>query len=212
MAFSIHHQLVMARWKHPDEWSVVGLNEDCVELHNILSGTCCSSLLDGDVLSWSPNPKGVYSVASGYQFLLSHRLEGVEVQWWKKVWNKFSSPKCNLFVWTLAQNRCLTWDNIQKRGFQGPSIYVLCGGGEEDSAHLFFRCSFASQLWHFWWGVWNSSYVHASSLINFWSILGRPPSAASFLQDVWFLGPTYIVWQIWLERNRRIFYGEKLVV
>lgn len=112
----------------------------------------------------------------------------------------------------LAWNKCLTWDNIRKRGFQGPSVCVLCEANEEDSAHLFFRCPFSLQIWHFWWGVWNNPCVHASSLIEFWQRLGRPPSMASFLQEVWSVGPIFLLWQIWLERNRRIFRGEKKLV
>lgn len=74
-----------------------------------------------------------------------------------------------------------TWDNIRKRGFHGPSICVMCGTNEEDSSHLFFCCSFALQLWHFWWEVWAVPCVHASSLTEFWQKMGRPPSMAPFL-------------------------------
>ncbi|XP_059064039.1 uncharacterized protein LOC131856346 [Cryptomeria japonica] len=180
-SFSSRGQLEVAGWKSPDEWPNVGMPEECVELHNVLSSRRCNPLQYDDVLAWSPNPKGEYTVASGYRELLSHRVDGDEIQWWKKIWNKSSWPKCNCFVWILAWNKCLTWDNIQKHGFQGPSIYVLCGANEEDLAHLFFRCPFSLQIWHFWWGVWNSPCVHASSLIEFWQRLGRPPSMASFL-------------------------------
>ncbi|XP_059075378.1 uncharacterized protein LOC131875314 [Cryptomeria japonica] len=88
----------------------------------------------------------------------------------------------------------------------------MCGTNEEDSSHLFFRCSFALQLWHFWWEVWVAPCVHASSLTEFWQRMGRPPSMATFLQEVWFVGPIFLLWQIWLERNRRIFHGERRLV
>lgn len=155
-SFSLQGQVVEARWKTSREWPILGLEVECAELHNILSDRCCSALMDSDVLAWSPNPKGTYTVSSGYQALLSQQFAGGEVHWWKRVWNNFSWPKCNCFSWTLAWNRCLTWDNIQKRGFAGPSRCVLCGGGEEDSPHLFFRCPFTLQLWHFWWDAWKS--------------------------------------------------------
>ena len=139
-------QLEVAHWKDPVESPNLGLAEESVELHKILHSRSCSSLLEEDILAWTHNPKGVYSVASGYQVLLAQKLTGAEVHWWKRVWNKLSWPKCNCFVWTLAWNRCLTWDNIRKQGFQGPSICVLCGGAKEDSSHLFFRCPFVVQL------------------------------------------------------------------
>ena len=167
------------RWKSPGEWPNLGMELECSELYHILCGRECSTLMENDVLAWSPNPKGVYSVSTGYQVLLSQQLAGREVHWWKKVWNKFSWSKCNCFIWTLAWNRCLTWDNIQKRGFMGPSRCVLCGDGEEDAQHLFFRCPFTLQLWHYWWDVWKCSCTHASSLVDFWVRLGKPPPLGS---------------------------------
>lgn len=115
-------------------------------------------------------------------------------------------------MWTLALKRCLTWDNIWKHFFQGPSKCVLCGTGEEESSYLFFRCPFSSQLWHSCWSVWKHPCVHISSLVDFWSRWGKPPTLVPFLQIVWNIGPSFILWQIWLERNRRIFQGESFVV
>ena len=40
--------------------------------------------------------------------------------------------------------------------------------------------------------------------------LEKPPSLTPFLQDVWYVGPIFLLWQVWLERNRRIFRGENL--
>ena len=130
------------RWKNLGEWPILGMELECVELHRIISGRDCCALMDNDVLAWSPNPKGVYIVSAGYQEFLSQQGVGEEVHWWKKVWNKFSWPKCNCFIWTLVWNRCLTWDNLRRRGFVGPSRCVLSGSGEEDVQHLFFHCSF----------------------------------------------------------------------
>ena len=132
--------------------------------------------------------------------------------WWKQVWNKFSWPKCNFFMWLVVHSRCLTWDNLCKRGFQGPSMCVLCQNSEENISHLFFHCSFTRHIWHFWWNVWNQSCWHVSSLAEFFARWGKAPVKTSFLQVAWTLGPSFIIWHIWLERNRRIFKGEFLEV
>ncbi|XP_059067738.1 uncharacterized protein LOC131858505 [Cryptomeria japonica] len=143
----------MERWKDLNEWSVAVMEEDCAELQGILASKHCSGIKGRDGIAWSPNPKRVFTVASGYRELLNRRLEGREVHWWKQVWNNSSWPKCICFAWPLAWNRCLTWDNIRKWGFSGPLICALCGNGEEDSSHLFFRCPFSMLSWHYWWGV-----------------------------------------------------------
>lgn len=168
----------------PNEWPVAGMDEECAKLHGILVSRHYSSLKGRDKLACSLNPKGVFTVASGYQELLSRRLEGREVHWWKHMSNIFSWPKCNYFSWTLSFSRCLTLDNSHKQGFLGPSICVLCGDGEEDSLHLFFRCPFYFLIWHYWWGVWKHPCVHADSLVDFWNNLGRPPILSSFHQTI----------------------------
>lgn len=44
-------QLEMAKWKSPDEWLVVDLQEECAMLQNILSSRRCCSLWEADVLA-----------------------------------------------------------------------------------------------------------------------------------------------------------------
>ena len=49
----------------------------------------------------------------------------------------------------------------------------------------------------------------------FASVLGRlgsAPSKAAFLHIVWIDGPLFILWHIWLERNRRIFQDVRIDV
>ncbi|GLJ09022.1 hypothetical protein SUGI_0100110 [Cryptomeria japonica] len=129
----------------------------------------------------------------------------MDVPWWKKVWNSFSWPKYNFFIWLVAQRICLTWENLRKRGFQGPSICYLCMHNEEDCSHLFFLCPFSRDIWHKWWEAWQHACFHATSLIEFWDSLGRPPTKTSFLQVAWAIGPALIIWNLWLERNWRVF-------
>ena len=70
-SFSSQGQVVEARWKTLGEWPIFGLEVECAKLNYILSHCSCSALMDRDVLAWSPNPKGKYTVSSGYQELLS---------------------------------------------------------------------------------------------------------------------------------------------
>ena len=65
-SFSLHGQLVEASWKNPREWPIPGFEVERAELLYILSRRSCSALMGDDVLAWSPNPKGAYTVSSGY--------------------------------------------------------------------------------------------------------------------------------------------------
>lgn len=66
-------------WKAPNEWSVVGMEDECAELQGILASRHYSFLKGRDGLAWSPNPKGVFTIASGYWELLNRGLEEGEV-------------------------------------------------------------------------------------------------------------------------------------
>ena len=45
-------------------------------------------------------------------------------------------------------NKLLTWENLRKRGFQGPSICILCKSSEELASHLFYSCPYAGDVWN----------------------------------------------------------------
>lgn len=50
-SFSFQGQLVEAKWKNPEDWPIFGMEVECTELHYILSGRNCSTLMGSDVLS-----------------------------------------------------------------------------------------------------------------------------------------------------------------
>lgn len=47
---------------------------------------------------------------------------------------------------------------------------------------------------------------------EFWVRLGSAPSKSSPLHVAWIAGPSFILWHIWLERNRRIFQDVRIGV
>jgi hypothetical protein len=56
-------------------------------------------------------------------------------------------PKINTFLWLVAHKSILTWDNLMKRGFVGPSICPLFLAEAETQNHLLNLCSYNSQVW-----------------------------------------------------------------
>lgn len=59
--------------------------------------------------------------------------------------------------------------------------------------------------------MWNIPYGHVFSLAKFVDWWGRAPVSTSFLQAAWDIGPSFIIWNLWLERNHQIFQDVLLV-
>ena len=66
---------------------------------------------------------------------------------WEKIWNLKHWLKITLFLWLVSHSSILTWDNILKRGFTGPSICTLCGKEGETMNHLLNTCPYTEQVW-----------------------------------------------------------------
>lgn len=109
--------IVTYRWKHSSDWPPGGTKVDHQELSHILASRVCCSLLGPDVLACGGTLSSKYSISIGYQEITRQLLGDAKVPWWKQVQNKFSWSKCNFFMWLVAHNHCLTWDNLCKCQF-----------------------------------------------------------------------------------------------
>jgi hypothetical protein len=117
-------------------------------------------------------------------------------------------PKVSIFLWLTVQNRILTWDNLKKRGFIGPSICTLCQQQEETMEHLLNSCHYNQWIWDRGSQTMRRSNRNRNSirdtLENWDSISFHNP----ILECIWQLLPGFTLWQIWKERNKRIFHSK----
>ena len=72
-----------------------------------------------DVLIWDSAPAGNYTPKSGYIVLSCMEMDRAVFWWWKTLWKLKFPPKNKLFMWCVLENKAPTWDNLQKRSFQG---------------------------------------------------------------------------------------------
>lgn len=63
------------------------------------------------------------------------------------LWKTGCPPRMIYFAWLLFNNKNLTWDNLQKRSWQGPSICFSCESDVETNLHIFFSCRLSLELW-----------------------------------------------------------------
>jgi hypothetical protein len=99
-----------------------------------------------DILRWGHSTTGTFNIREAYHLRAGHNsLQREEV--WSKIWETKSWPKINTFLWLVVHNNILTWDNLRKRGFIGPSWCQLCGSEEETQNHLLNLCTYSSSIW-----------------------------------------------------------------
>jgi len=190
------------RWRRADSLGL--LDQEKAALAGYIRSLELSNLVltdEEDSLVWEADPGGKYSPKAGYIFLSSDAEPRAQAWWWKSLWKLNCPAKTKLFMWCTLENKVPTWDNLQKRSFQGPGWCVLCKRAQESITHLFLSCSYSVDVWK-----------ECSTLV------GRPcqwtgASIGDAWEDWWrrttnqklkYL-PLLVIWGIWLARNKAIF-------
>lgn len=124
----------------------------------------------------------------------------VEASWWHFIiwkWNLLS--KLKTFLWLVMRNKILSWDNLQKRDFQGPNICVLCIGEGKSIDNLFLRCRAAKTLWP------NVVAVLGIKISEHFDSFGDCLLFWYSNRKIFFSIPIFIAWKLWGLRNNLIF-------
>jgi ribonuclease HI len=157
-----------------------------------------------DMLRWGYKPQGTFSTREVYQLKTqSNLLPAPKI--WNKIWSLKHWPKITLFLWLVSHSSILTWDNLTKRGFVGPSLCILCGEAEETMNHLLNSCPYTAQIWDQAAIIMRTSDRLRDSILE--TIMEWRDKAfhSPYLNHIWQLLPGFVLWQVWKERNRRIF-------
>ncbi|CAN1151748.1 Transposon TX1 uncharacterized 149 kDa protein [Linum perenne] len=157
-----------------------------------------------DAIVWPAGTNQLFSVGSYRKLLYAERFTGCPEFPAKLIWPRCAPPKVQFFCWLVFKNSIATTDNLQRRGFIFPNRCVLCGRAAESVDHIFIHCAFTTQVW--------------SKLSSTLSIHGPLPSSFKDLLLMWKYmncAPHFavvrevlihsVIWNIWLERNDRIF-------
>jgi hypothetical protein len=101
-----------------------------------------------DELIWNGgDSSGQISVKNVYE-ALSNKIWRYKIGGWRRnIWTWDFPMKIKLFIWLLGENKILTWENLQKRGWKGPGMCYLCRVKGETSNHIFVNCPFTISVW-----------------------------------------------------------------
>lgn len=64
------------------------------------------------------------------------------------LWKSGCPLKMIYFAWLVFNNKNLTWDNLRKRSWHGPSRCSMCESHKESNLHMFFQCKSSKQVWY----------------------------------------------------------------
>jgi len=113
--------------------------------------------------------------------------------------------KIKFLMWSVHRKKILAWENIWRRGVLGPSRCQLYEAQEETMEHLLNDCIFTSRLWDTFVTIFQQTYRDKESIINTLNNWRRNFSKYEFLHLAWVLILGFIIWNVWKERNNRIF-------
>jgi hypothetical protein len=165
-------------------------------------------LLQGvrDSINWKWTQDGSYSTRSAYRI----QFKGSYGRFWtEQIWRAHAENKCKVFTWILLQEKILTADNLQKRGWPHQEHCALCNGPLETGLHLCLLCPFAKAVWNIVLSWEHFDDLHLQPLSD-------PPHIYIWWEDAARRVPRterrrfngvviYTFWNLWKERNRRIF-------
>jgi hypothetical protein len=149
-----------------------------------------------DTLLWmGGDTSGRISVKNIYEAIENKKQYLVIGGWRKSLWSWEVPMKLKLFTWLMIENKILTWEILQRRGFVGPGWCMLCKKNLETNFHLFVECPFTRSVWERiklklnFPGTWTGNSMNER--FKNWRLL---------FTDYLTL-PLHICWNIWKERT-----------
>ncbi|KAL0654823.1 hypothetical protein Bca4012_075407 [Brassica carinata] len=154
-----------------------------------------------DIYLWKPGNSVATSSFSTADTWAALHPQGEDVFWHRQVWFQGRIPKHAFITWVCARNRLGTRDRMRSWGLQVHSSCILCNTGDETRQHLFFDCTYSSEVWALFCSRLN---VQPPVLFEDGLRWLRNPSSGEFKKLIIKLVYQAALYCIWKERNTRI--------
>ncbi|GKA81906.1 sodium/hydrogen exchanger 6 [Tanacetum coccineum] len=194
-------------WRWPHDWSSRFPNVVNIPISDI------NNDLD-DVIVWR-DVQGVFQCFSVAEAWDSLRLRADVVDWYHVVWFPDCIPRHAIHMWLVIKEKLKTQDRLRQWDV-GPSINLnllrcpLCEMVPDSHSHLFFECSFASQVWFQVRAFTGMSSV-PPRLVDVLAFLipTKGSSVSNVISRIVLAATAYCLWN---ERNSRLFKKKKSTV
>ncbi|KAL0003155.1 hypothetical protein SO802_016936 [Lithocarpus litseifolius] len=153
-------------------------------------------------LIWPYVPNGVYSVKSGYRFLVqetadprpSHQAQGDSTSVWRRIWGLSVPNKVKNFLWRACKEVLPVKANLVRRKVLAEDICCHCHLKAEDGLHALWDCAELSTIWEadtLWLFCRSKKFTNFYELACYILENGRNPELFAAL-----------AWTIWSRRNQ----------
>jgi hypothetical protein len=183
-----------------DDFSLEHLSQ-FVELWGLIQNFHLNEDLKDDI-TWKLTESGHYSSKSAYELQF---LGSTFSTLYNSMWKMWAPPKIKFFTWLVFQNRVWTADRLEKRGWPNCGTCPLCDQCTESVDHLLVHCRFTLRLWDMAKETFDIPVSHVNNWANLafpeWWIMISSGQNRKGMASLAML----IIWEIWNERNDRIF-------
>ncbi|GJX77036.1 reverse transcriptase [Tanacetum coccineum] len=109
-----------------------------------------------DKLVWHFDPKGQYTVKSGYKHaialkstrdVIGESSANPSSKFWKYIWHIPVQPKIKLFLWKAISNLISTKENLFRRNCSPSPACLICDVCVKSVEHLLFECAWIRLVW-----------------------------------------------------------------
>lgn len=97
-----------------------------------------------DEITWKWITTGIFIVKTAYTMLKTGPRIRLQAS---NIWKVLAPPRFKIFGWLAIQNKILTHDNLQRKGWTFVSRCLLCHAAWESTQHLFEDCPYTIQLY-----------------------------------------------------------------
>lgn len=142
-------------------------------IRNILRSCSIIRSMPQDFLIWNlSNANSQVCVKNIYADMIGSKPMPSYPSFPPTFWKSGCAPKFFYFSWLVFYNKNLSWENLRKRQWHGPSRCQMCELEEESNVHMFFQCSCTQQIWQdlaFVYGFPLLQHVSTHAAFDWWS-------------------------------------------
>ncbi|GJU58479.1 RNA-directed DNA polymerase, eukaryota [Tanacetum coccineum] len=155
---------------------------------------------------WNLNGSGLFRVCDIRNLLDEKFLPKVEVA---TRWVKYIPIKLNIFAWRVCLDRLPTRLNLVRRDVQVSSLDCpICSLSHESTAHIFYSCSMASDLFRLICRWWDLDYYPLGSYadwLSWFKNIRMGSTLKSILEGVFFVS----WWCVWNDHFPLLFPSKR---